>query len=31
MTNALLKAKVLLHRIGHKEFADWVNDEPVQR
>jgi len=27
LTDALLKTKVLLHRIGHKELADWVNDE----
>lgn len=27
LTDALLKMKVLLHRIGHKELADWVNDE----
>ncbi|KVX08482.1 hypothetical protein WL01_26695 [Burkholderia ubonensis] len=27
LTDALLKTKVLLHGIGHKELADWVNDE----
>ncbi|CAN7808019.1 hypothetical protein [Paraburkholderia hospita] len=27
LTDALLKTKVLMHRIGHKELADWVNDE----
>lgn len=27
LTDALLKTKVLLHRIGHKELAQWVNDE----
>ena len=24
---ALLKTKVLMHRIGHAELAEWVNDE----
>jgi len=27
LSAALLKTKVLMHRIGHKELADWVNDE----
>lgn len=27
LTDALLKTKVLMHRIGHKELAGWVNDE----
>lgn len=27
LTDALLKTKVLMHRIGHKELAEWVNDE----
>ena len=27
LTGALLKTKVLLHQIGHKELAEWVNDE----
>lgn len=27
LTDALLKTKVLMHRIGHKELVDWVNDE----
>jgi hypothetical protein len=27
LTDALLKTKVLMHQIGHKELADWVNDE----
>lgn len=27
LTDALLKTKVLMHRIGHKQLADWVNDE----
>ncbi|ABX14192.1 MULTISPECIES: AbiTii domain-containing protein [Burkholderia] len=27
LTGALLKTKVLMHRIGHKELAGWVNDE----
>jgi hypothetical protein len=27
LTDALLKTKVLMHKIGHKELADWVNDE----
>lgn len=27
LTDALLKTKVLMHSIGHKELADWVNDE----
>lgn len=27
LTGALLKTKVLLHQIGHKELAEWVNHE----
>lgn len=27
LTEALLKTKVLLHKIGHKELVDWVNYE----
>ncbi|KVR44341.1 hypothetical protein WK16_01035 [Burkholderia ubonensis] len=27
LTDALLKTKVLMHSIGHKELAGWVNDE----
>ncbi len=27
LTEALLKTKVLLHTIGHKELAVWVNNE----
>lgn len=27
LTDALLKTKVLMHRIGHKELAEWVNAE----
>ncbi|MGZ5198270.1 MAG: AbiTii domain-containing protein [Telluria sp.] len=27
LTDALLKTKVLMHAIGHKELAEWVNDE----
>lgn len=27
LTGALLKTKVLLHEIGHKELAEWVNHE----
>jgi hypothetical protein len=27
LTDALLKTKVLMHRIGHKELAQWVKDE----
>ncbi|VVE71316.1 hypothetical protein PPN31119_03896 [Pandoraea pnomenusa] len=27
LTDALLKTKVVMHRIGHKELAGWVNDE----
>ena len=27
LTDALLKTKVLMHRIGHKELAGWVIDE----
>src|SRR5213083_1085835 len=27
LTDALLKTKVLMHKIGHKELAEWVNDE----
>lgn len=27
LTEALLKTKVLMHKIGHKELAEWVNDE----
>jgi hypothetical protein len=27
LTNALLKMKVVMHKIGHKELAEWVNDE----
>ncbi|MFM0428183.1 hypothetical protein PQQ75_04135 [Paraburkholderia aspalathi] len=27
LTGALLKTKVLLHRIGHRELTEWVSDE----
>lgn len=27
LTEALLKTKVLLHKIGHKELVEWVNNE----
>jgi AbiTii len=27
LTDALLKTKVVMHKIGHKELAEWVNDE----
>ena len=27
LTDALLKTKVLLHKIGHKELSEWVNNE----
>ena len=27
LTDALLKTKVLLHKIGHKELVSWVDDE----
>ncbi|MEO8154019.1 MAG: hypothetical protein ABI605_13185 [Rhizobacter sp.] len=27
LTEALLKTKVLMHKIGYKELAEWVNDE----
>lgn len=27
LTDALLKTKVLLHQLGHKELVEWVNDE----
>lgn len=27
LTEALLKTKVLLHKIGHKELVEWVNSE----
>ena len=27
LTDALLKTKVLLHKIGHKELVEWVNHE----
>lgn len=27
LTDALLKTKVLLHKIGHKELIEWVNNE----
>ena len=27
LTEALLKTKVVLHKIGHKELIEWVNDE----
>lgn len=27
LTDAMLKTKVLMHKIGHKELAQWVNDE----
>lgn len=27
LTDAMLKTKVLMHRIGHKELAEWVSDE----
>lgn len=27
LTGALLKTKVVMHKIGHKELAEWVNDE----
>ena len=27
LRTALLKTKVLMHRIGHQELVEWVNDE----
>ena len=27
LTDAMLKTKVLMHNIGHKDLAEWVNDE----
>ncbi len=27
LTEALIKTKVVLHKIGHKELVDWVNNE----
>jgi hypothetical protein len=27
ITEALLKTKILLHQIGHRELTEWVNDE----
>jgi hypothetical protein len=27
LTDAMLKTKVLMHKIGHKEVAGWLNDE----
>jgi hypothetical protein len=27
LTDALIKTKVLLHQIGHKDLAEWVNNE----
>lgn len=27
LTEALLKTKVLLHKIGHKELTEWINNE----
>ncbi|MFM0428181.1 hypothetical protein PQQ75_04125 [Paraburkholderia aspalathi] len=27
LTDAMLKTKVLMHKIGHKELAEWVSDE----
>lgn len=27
LTDALLKTKILLHKIGHKELVEWVNNE----
>ena len=27
LTGALLKTTVLMHKLGHKELAEWVNDE----
>lgn len=27
LSDALLKTKILLHKIGHKELVDWVNNE----
>ena len=27
LTDALLKTKVLMHKIGHQELAEWVNNE----
>lgn len=27
LTDALIKTKVLLHKIGHKELVIWVNKE----
>ncbi len=27
LTDAMLKTKVLMHRIGHKELAEWVSAE----
>ncbi|MCT7309689.1 hypothetical protein N5J06_01925 [Ralstonia sp. CHL-2022] len=29
LTDALLKTKVLMHRIGYRELAGWVNDELI--
>jgi hypothetical protein len=27
LTNALMKTKILLHKLGHKELVEWVNNE----
>ena len=27
LTDVLLKTKILMHKIGHQELAEWVNDE----
>ena len=27
LSDALLKTKILLHKIGHKELVEWVNHE----
>lgn len=27
LSDALIKTKVLLHKIGHKELVPWVNNE----
>ncbi len=27
LTDALIKTKIVLHKIGHKELIDWVNSE----
>ncbi|WP_186098098.1 hypothetical protein [Burkholderia gladioli] len=30
LTGALLKTKVLLHRIGHRELVEWVGPAPAK-